>query len=98
MMKTTLPSKITTVEEAKAFLTDLFNNKESYDPIEDAHDIVWTTCEPTDEEMDQLNNLMDDIYELPLQAGGIFFDAAEFWWDMVVAANSFLQPDQEEEE
>ena len=96
MMKTTLPSKITTVEEAKAFLTDLFNNHESYNPIDDAHDIDWTTCEPTTEEKDILNDLMHDIYELPLQAGGIFFDAAEFWWDMVIAANPFLKSDEED--
>ena len=96
MMKTTLPSRITTVEEAKAFLTELFDNHESYNPIDDAHDIDWTTCEPTEKEKDRLNDLMHDIYELPLQAGGIFFDAAEYLWDKIVAANAFFQSDEED--
>lgn len=90
MMKTTLPKKITTLEEAKAFLTNLFNNDESYDPMEDAHDINWTTCKPTDEEKDQLNELISDIYDLPPQDNGKSFDAAEFWWDMVLEANPML--------
>lgn len=90
MMKTTLPNKITTLEEAKAFLTDLFNNGESYDPMEDAHDINWANCEPTDEEKDQLNELISDIYDLPPLDNGKSFDAAKFWWDLVVEANPML--------
>jgi hypothetical protein len=95
MMKTTLPSKITTVEEAKEFLTALFDNNESYHPEDDAHDIDWTTCEPTEEEKEQLNKLMGNMYGLN---GEPFFDPCAFLWDMIVAANPTLQSDEEEED
>lgn len=65
-MKTKLPESISTVDEAKAFLLELHTNGESYHPEDDAHDIIWGSCEePTPDECDQLNKLMDDIYSLP---------------------------------
>jgi hypothetical protein len=69
-MKTKLPDQIKTVKEAEAFLTDLLINNESYHPEDDANDIDWCTIEnendiPTKAECDQLNKLMDDIYDLP---------------------------------
>jgi len=65
-MNTRLPIKIETIEGAKQFLTELNNNDEIYHPEDDAHDVDWTnTIEPTNEEKDQLNKLMDDIYNLP---------------------------------
>jgi len=63
-MKTKLPSQIKTVEEAKAFLTELLKNRESYDPADDALDVNWCMPEierPTVQECEQLNKLMDDI-------------------------------------
>ena len=38
-MKTKLPEKISTVQEAKAFLSDLYYNNESYHPEDSAHGI-----------------------------------------------------------
>lgn len=64
-MKTNLPTSINTVEEATAYLTELYNNDESYHPESDAHDVIWGTCEkPTPAECDQLNKLSDDMYNL----------------------------------
>lgn len=65
-MKTALPDSIKTVEEAKAFLTALHSNSEAFHPEDDAHDILWDLENvPTYEECEQLNKLMDDIYNLP---------------------------------
>lgn len=63
-MKTTLPEKISTIEEARAFLKELHKNVEHYHPEDDAHDIV-NYLDYTVEECDQLNKLMQDIYALP---------------------------------
>lgn len=38
-MKTTLPESIATVDEAKAFITELYNNAELYHPEEDANEV-----------------------------------------------------------
>lgn len=74
-MLTKLPTEITNIERAKSFLSDLHNNGEAYHPEDDAHDIVWHVkpehC-PTPEECDQLNKLMDQIYQLD------GFDACEY--------------------
>ena len=76
-MKTVLPNEIKTVEQAKAFLTDLHNNGEAYHPEDDAHEIVWNTEErPTTNDMNMLNFLMDEIYKLP------DFDPCEFLLDL----------------
>lgn len=74
-MKTKLPEKIETEEQAKAFLQDLINNGEIYHPEDDAFDIIWNIPDmenPTFAECIQLNNLMDQIYALDL------FDPCEF--------------------
>lgn len=65
-MKTKLPEKITSVEEAKDFLTELFLNGESYHPEADAFTIEWHGCkEPTVMDKMHLNSLMFDIiYDL----------------------------------
>lgn len=64
-MKTNLDRKIKSWDEAKLFLTELYNNDEAYHPEDDAFDIEWDTCNPTDSEKTQLNKLMNDIYLLP---------------------------------
>ena len=63
-MKTKLPKRINTISEAKAFLTALHNNGEAFHPDDDAHDIVWNTSTPTNQELDLLNTLMGDILNL----------------------------------
>ncbi len=77
-MKTILPAAITTVEEAKAFLTELHKNGEAYHPEEDAH---YLHGEPFNkEEAQKLNDLMDEIYALPGNDGrhdNIAFDPCE---------------------
>lgn len=83
-MKTTLPTTITTIEEAEAFLTDLYNNGESYHPEDDAHDIVWSGDIfgfPSRDDAMQLNELMHQIYALPGNDGrhtDLAFDPCEF--------------------
>ncbi len=65
-MKTNLPTAITTIEEAKAFLTELHTNGEHYHPEDDAHDILWDINNtPNRDECMQLNELMHQIYALP---------------------------------
>ena len=64
-MKTKLPKAINSVDEAKAFLTDLHNNNEAYHPEENAHEILWDGVHASEAECDKLNKLMDDIYSLP---------------------------------
>jgi len=74
-MKTTLPTKIETVEEAKNFLTDLCNNGESYHPDSSAFDIVWPNIvSPTIKEMKQLDCLMDMIMALDFDPYKTIFD------------------------
>ena len=64
-MKTILPESISTVKEAKAFLTDLHNNNEAYHPEDSAKEIIWKTCNaPTPEECEHLDKLMNDIYSI----------------------------------
>jgi hypothetical protein len=63
-MRTKLPDSITTVEEAKMFLTELVNNNEEYHPEDDAMDVEWIMETVSQDEMMQLNKLMDDIYDL----------------------------------
>lgn len=66
-MKTTLPAAITTRAEAEQFLQSLIDNNETYHPEDNAHDIIWDMPEdqkPTPAEADQLNKLMEDIYNL----------------------------------
>lgn len=64
-MKTVLPVAITTIEQAKAYLTDLYNNGEAYHPEDNAHSIAWSLpVQPTTDEREQLNKLMNDIYAL----------------------------------
>lgn len=82
-MKTALPDKISTIEEAKSFLTELYNNNEQFHPEDDAHDIVWQSASPTPEQCDQLNKMMEDIYALPENMYGrkyvdVVFDPCEF--------------------
>lgn len=67
-MKTKLPTAISTVDEAKAFLTELVTNGEAFHCEDDARDIVWNLPaeqQPTLPQCDLLNKLMNDIYNLP---------------------------------
>lgn len=86
-MKTTLPDHIETVEQAKTFLTDLYNNGEAIHPEDPAHSIVWIHLPieqiPTPEECAKLDKLMDDIYNLDGNAGNHAnpkFDPCEWLW------------------
>lgn len=63
-MKTTLPTAINTIEEAKTFLTALNTNGEAYHPEDDAHNIDWDDVDVSHEEAEQLNKLMGEIYML----------------------------------
>ena len=75
-MKTVLPKRILTEQEAKDFLTELYKNGEAYHPEDDAYGILHNATEEfmfTDEEADLLNSLMEDCRNLPGN-----FDACDF--------------------
>ena len=63
MTKTNLKRTIKTDRDAIRFILDLFFNGEDYHPEDDAHDVIWYTFKPTKTERDQLNNLMNQIYQ-----------------------------------
>lgn len=79
-MKTKLPDSITSIEGAKEFLAEMYKNGETFHPEDDANDIIWLCEEPTQVECDQLNKLMDDIYNLPgnEHLETMVFDPCEF--------------------
>ena len=62
-MKTKLPQKINSIEEAKSFLTSLDANGETFHPEDDA--TLLNGSYFTKAEESHLNRLMDDIYNLP---------------------------------
>lgn len=84
-MKTKLPETITTVDQAKQFLTELHKNGEAFHCEDDAHDIDFVNCDPTPAEREKLNNLMLDIYWLPgnRAAGPMEFDPCGFLVDLL---------------
>lgn len=63
MLKTKLPQTITTVEQAKKLLSDLYNNGEAYHPEDLAGDCL-SNHGITDQEANQLDKLMEEIYNL----------------------------------
>jgi len=66
-MRTPLPSSITSVPEAQAFLKALYDNNESFHPDENALEIIHSeTDQPlfTVEEAIAINALLDQISEL----------------------------------
>ena len=71
-MKTTLPDSITSIVEAKKFLSNLYENGELFHPEDDAHEIAWICEPPTYEEEEKLNNLMDQVNSFPI------FDPCEY--------------------
>lgn len=77
-MNTVLPQSINSIEDAKKFLTDLYNNEETFHPEDDATDLVGDPF--TFDEGTQLNKLMDDIYNLAGNESvkSMVFDPCEF--------------------
>jgi len=64
-MKTNLPEQLTTAEEAKVFLTELYKNGESYHPDDDAQIIALEAGRTfTSTEAKKLNDLMEQCFEL----------------------------------
>lgn len=61
-MKTKLPDKITSIEEAEKLLTELNSNGEAFHPEDDATDLSGDPF--TKEEGDKLNELTNQIYAL----------------------------------
>jgi ADP-dependent phosphofructokinase/glucokinase len=60
MLKTNLPEQINSIEDAKKYLTDLYNNGEIYHPddeVADCLDVDFATGE-------KMDKLMDRIFEL----------------------------------
>jgi hypothetical protein len=64
-MKTNLNRHIESEDQAKEFLSELFQNGEGYHPEDDAFDISWDERieNPTEGEMRKLNRLMDEVHE-----------------------------------
>lgn len=69
MIKIQLPNAISTIEEAKKFLRSLHNIGADYHCEDDANDIKFLNLSeknrPTADQCNQLNKLMEDIYNLP---------------------------------
>jgi hypothetical protein len=89
-MKTNLPEKITTVEEAKRFLYDLFINNETFHPEDDPLKIIWQTSDPTIQEKKHLKVLMNDIYDLPgnkRRPQNMVFDPCEYLLELLESKN-----------
>jgi hypothetical protein len=63
-LKTVLPDKITAIEEAKQYLTDLYKNNESYHPEDGAADCLDIDSE-TGARMDEL---MEQVYSFANEA------------------------------
>lgn len=78
-MKTNLNRTISTQEEAEAFLSELHENNEVFNPDDSAHDVIWETCpQPSAEECDKLNVLMNDC----LNVGDGEFDVHGYLLDL----------------
>lgn len=84
-MKTIVPNKITTIDAAKLFLSNLHRNNESFHPEDDASEIGFqkngqSVNSFTKEESKKLNNLMNHIYSLPgnNSPNDLVFDLCEF--------------------
>ena len=54
-MKTNLNVSIKTKKDAKKFIKELHGNNEAFHPDDDAFDIVFLGCNPTDIELRKLN-------------------------------------------
>jgi hypothetical protein len=84
-MITTLPVGIGSIEQAKAFLSELAKNNEHYHPEDDA--MLLVPDKATIEEAESLNALMLDIYNLPgndgRHSGVMAFDPCEFLFQLV---------------
>lgn len=63
-LKTSIPDTITTIDQAKEYLKQLFDNNESYHPDDSADSISWDV-ELTPEKAAQMDILMNSIYNLP---------------------------------
>jgi len=84
-MKTQLPNSISTIEQAQIFLTELYKNGEHFHPEDNARDIDWFSL--TLAEAEQLNILMDQIYDLPGNDGrhyDLAFDPSEFLQNLLL--------------
>lgn len=77
-IKTLLPSEIKTVEGAKAFLTELHKNGESYHFEDSARDIEGKEGNPifSIDEANRLDELMEQIYAISREQD--FFNPCEF--------------------
>lgn len=81
-MQTTLPTQITTRQEAQKLLFDLHTNGEAFHPEDDANGLVNSYVLFTKEEGEKLNSLMNQIYELKGNDGRhtepMIFDPCEY--------------------
>jgi len=76
-MKTKIPEKIETKEEAEAFLLELHRNGEAYHPDDDAHEILWKDADVSKKDRNALNKTMDQIYALGVDPCEILCDINE---------------------
>jgi len=63
-MKTNLNIDIKTISDANKFILELFINNELFHFDDNAEDIIWFECEPTSEEIKQLNSLVNQLFEI----------------------------------
>lgn len=93
-MKTNLPESITTIEEAEAFLSELHENGESFNPDDAAQDVAWPIGKhPNRYELTKLNILMNEV----LNVDG--FDAYDYLLELEnenERINNLARPEYEE--
>ncbi len=84
-MKTKLPQSINTIDEAKAFLMELYNNEEDFvDPAINA--LLLGKDMFTIDEAESINRLMYQIYTLPENLGRVrALDPAKYWLELETA-------------
>lgn len=68
-MKTVLPEKLYSIEDAKAFFDELIRNNEEFHPEDDAFDVYFTSSYVPDWQRERLNSLMFDLYAMEWPEG-----------------------------
>ena len=64
-MKTKLPTSITTIAQAQAYIDQLIDNGETYHFTDNAHDVQWSLKGgPTKRQRDQMNKLARQMQQL----------------------------------
>jgi hypothetical protein len=85
-IKTNLNRTIKTIDDAKAYIKELYDNNELYHLEDDAKDIIWNKgIEPPYEVLDNVNELTLDCFKL------LDFDPMEYCNELVLSVLLFFK-------